>query len=135
MKRIFAVLFFALTLSAVAFAQAQPDQGGEMMMKKSEKKAEKKAQKKAEKSTPKTDDEIQKCVMDKFANSEKLKTQGFSSAVSSGVVTLTGNAANAGSKGAATRIANSCGATKVVNNITAPAVKKSEKSEKSEKKG
>lgn len=125
MKRMFAVFCFVLALSAVAFAQAQPDQGGEMM-----KKSEKKAQKKAEKSVPQSDGDIQQCITDKLAKSEKLKSQSFSSAVSSGVVTLTGNAANAGSKGAATRIAKSCGATKVMNNITAPAVKKSEKSDK-----
>lgn len=130
MKRIFAVFCFVLALSAVALAQAQPAQGGEMMMKKSEKKAEKKAQKKAEKSVPQSDGDIQQCITDKLAKSEKLKSQSFSSAVSSGVVTLTGNATNAGSKGAATGIAKRCGATKVVNNITAPAVKKSEKSEK-----
>lgn len=131
MKRIFAVFCFVLALSAVALAQAQPAQGGEMMMKKSDKKA----QKKAEKSVPQSDGDIQQCITDKLAKSEKLKSQSFSSAVSSGVVTLTGNAANAGSKGAVTRIAKSCGATKVINNITAPAVKKSEKSEKSDKKG
>ena len=127
MKRMFVGFCFALALSAVAFAQtAQPAQGGDTMMKKSEKKAEKKA----EKAMPQSDGDIQKCITDKLANSEKLKSQGFSAAVSSGVATLTGNAANAGSKGAATGIAKRCGATKVVNNITAPAVKKSDKSEK-----
>ena len=132
MKQMFAVFCFALALSAVAFAQAQPAQGGEMM-----KKSEKKAEKKAEKAKPQGDGDIQKCIADKFANSEKLKSQGFSAAVSGGTATLTGNAANAGSKGAATGIAKRCGATKVENNITAPAVKKSDKSgeKKSDKKG
>ena len=110
MKRMFAVFCFVLALSAVAFAQAQPAQGGEMMMKKSDKKS----QKKADKTIPQSDGDIQQCITDKLAKSEKLKSQNFSSAVSSGVVTLTGNAANAGSKGAATRIAKSCGATKEI---------------------
>jgi len=124
MKRMFAVFCFVLAMSVVAFAQSgQPAQGGDSMMKKSDKKS----QKKAEKNIPQSDGDIQQCITDKLAKSEKLKTQNFSSAVSSGVVTLTGNAANAGSKGAATGIAKRCGATKVVNNITAPAVKKSEK--------
>ncbi|MDX2040204.1 MAG: BON domain-containing protein [Acidobacteriota bacterium] len=130
MKRMFAVFCFVLALSAVAFAQAQPAQGGEMT-----KKSDKKAEKKAEKAKPQGDGDIQKCIADKFASSEKLKTQDFHATVVGGEATLTGNAANAGSKGAATRIAKSCGATKVANNITAPAVKKSAKSEKSEKKG
>lgn len=110
MKRIIAVLGIVLAMSFVGLAQ-----DGEMAKKQS---------KKAEKSMPKGDAEIQKCIADKFSNSEKLKSQGFSASVSNGEATLTGNANNAGSKGAATRIAKNCGAQKVTNNITAPAVKK-----------
>ncbi len=124
MKKIISVICVALLASVVSFAQsAQPAQGAEM--KKSEKKPA--AKKNA---APKSDAEIQKCIADKFATSEKLKSQGFSASVSGGVATLTGNAANAGSKGAATRIAKSCGATSVTNNITAPPVAKPKKEEK-----
>ena len=66
------------------------------------------------------------------------KSQGFSAKVSGGEATLTGNANNAGSKGAATGIAKRCGATKVTNNITSPAVSKPKKSgdaKPAEKKG
>jgi osmotically-inducible protein OsmY len=124
MNRIIAAICVLLLASAVALAQgAQPAQGGEM--KKSDKKAEKKKE-----TTPKSDADIQKCLADKFANAEKLKSQGFSASVSGGAATLTGNAANAGSKGAATRIAKSCGATSVTNNTTAPPVAKPKKEEK-----
>jgi osmotically-inducible protein OsmY len=78
---------------------------------------------------PKGDDEILKCIVDKLSNSEKLKTQGLSASVSDGEATLTGQAQNAGSKGAATRIAQSCGARSVKNNITAPGIPKPKKSE------
>jgi len=64
------------------------------------------------------DGEIQKCINDKFSASPSLKTQGFSAAVSKGVATLTGVAKDAGSKGAATNIAKSCGAKNVTNGIT-----------------
>jgi osmotically-inducible protein OsmY len=112
-------------MTVVAFAQsAQPAQGGEM--KKGDKKSEKKKE-----AMPSTDPDIQKCIADKFANSEKLKSQGFSATVSNGEATLTGTASNAGSKGAATGIAKRCGAKKVTNNITAPPVRP----KKEEKKG
>jgi osmotically-inducible protein OsmY len=78
---------------------------------------------------PKSDDEILKCITDKLSNSEKLKTQGLSASVSDGEATLTGQAQNAGSKGAATRIAQSCGAKSVKNNITAPPIPRPKKSE------
>jgi osmotically-inducible protein OsmY len=129
MKRTITVICVVLIASVVSFAQAaQPAQGGEMM-KKSEKKAEKKAEKKKD-AAPKTDADIQKCIADKFAASEKLKPQDFQATVSGGAATLTGNAANAGSKGSATRIAKSCGTSSVTNNITAPPVAKSKKDEK-----
>ena len=115
MKRMFTVFCFLVAFSSLALAQ-----GGEMM--KSEKKSTQKV------SASKTDADIQKCITDKLAKSEKLSTQGFSAAVSNGEATLTGNANNAGSKGAATKIAKSCGASKVTNNITSPPVSKPKKS-------
>lgn len=126
MKRIFAVFCLIVALSSLALAQ-----GDDKM--KSDKKS-----KKAEASAPKGDADIQKCITDKLAKSEKLSTQGFSAAVSNGEATLTGNANNAGSKGAATKMAKSCGASKVTNNITSPPVSKSKKSDDAkpkEKKG
>lgn len=77
----------------------------------------------------KSDDEIRKCIVDKFNNSEKLKSQDFNATVQNGEATLTGTARNAGSKGATTRIAQSCGARSVKNNITAPAIPRPKKSE------
>ena len=115
MKRMFTVFCFLVAFSSLALAQ-----GGEMM--KSEKKSSQKA------SAPKTDADIQKCITDKLAKSEKLSTQGFSATVSNSEATLTGNANNAGSKGAATKIAKSCGASKVTNNTTSPPVSKPKKS-------
>ena len=132
MKRIIAAICGLLLASTVALAQAaQPAQGGDMMKKE---KGEKK-EKKVKAAAPASDADIQKCITDKLANSEKLKSQGFSATVSGGVATLTGKAANAGSKGAATRIAKSCGAKEVTNNIEAPPVAKpAKKSEKKEEK-
>jgi hypothetical protein len=69
-----------------------------------------------------TDGEIQKCIQGKLANSDKLRVQEFNVSVSNSEATFTGTARNAGSKGAATRIGQSCGAAKVVNNISAPAI-------------
>lgn len=131
MKKIIAAICVVLLATVVSLAQgAQTPQGSEMT--KSEKKTEKKRE-----MGPKSDADIQKCILDKLNASEKLRPQGFSARVSDGVATLTGNAANAGSKGAATRIAQSCGATSVTNNITAPPVVKPKKEEekKEEKKG
>lgn len=125
MKRMLTVFCFLVALSSLALAQ-----GGEMM--KSEKKTTKKA------AAPTSDADIQKCITDKLAKSEKLSTQGLSATVSNGEATLTGTAKNAGSKGAATKMAKSCGASKVTNNITSPPVakpKKSEDAKPAEKKG
>ena len=66
----------------------------------------------------KSDSEIESCITGKLAAASKLKDQGFSATVSGGVATLTGSANNSGSKGEANKIAKSCGAKKVVNNIT-----------------
>lgn len=69
-----------------------------------------------------SDSEIQKCIQGKLANSEKLRVQEFNVSVANSEATFTGAARNAGSKGAATRIGQSCGAAKIVNNISAPAI-------------
>lgn len=69
-----------------------------------------------------SDGEIQKCIQGKLASSEKLRVQEFNVTVANSEATFTGAAHNAGSKGAATRIGQSCGALKVVNNISAPAI-------------
>ena len=115
MKRIFTVLSFVLVISVFAFAQT-----GDTMKKP----ANKSAAKKPAAAAPKSDADIQKCITDKFAAAEKLKSQGFSATISNGEATLIGTANNAGSKGAATKIAKSCGATKVTNNISSPPVSK-----------
>lgn len=69
-----------------------------------------------------SDGEIQKCIQGKLASSEKLRVQEFNVTVTNSEATFTGAAHNAGSKGAATRIGQSCGAVRVVNNISAPAI-------------
>ena len=117
MKRMPIILSFVLATTILAFAQS-----GEMMKKPAEKSTTKKAA-----AAPKSDADIQKCIADKLAGAEKLKSQGFTAAVNNGEATLTGTANNAGSKGAATKIAKSCGATKVTNNISSPPVSKSTK--------
>jgi osmotically-inducible protein OsmY len=73
-------------------------------------------------SASRTDAEIQSCIQGKLAASEKLRVQEFIVTVSNSEATFTGSARNAGSKGAATRIGQSCGAVKILNNITAPAI-------------
>ena len=113
MKRILTILSFVLAITVFAFAQ-----GGDTMKSSSKSTAKKPA------AAPKSDADIQKCITDKLASAEKLKSQGFSATVSNGEATLTGTANNAGSKGAATKIAKSCGATKVTNNISSPPVSK-----------
>lgn len=120
MKQMITVFCFVFVLSTIAFAHGVALAQGSEPMKASEKKPAKKSAP----ATPKSDADIQKCIADKFANSEKLKSQGFSAAVSNGEAMLSGTAKNAGSKGAATGIAKSCGASKVTNNITAPAIPK-----------
>src|SRR6476646_1169194 len=72
----------------------------------------------AKATAPKDDAGIQKCIGDKLAASASLKSQGITAAVSNGTATLTGKVKNAGSKGAATNIAKSCGAKSVTNDIT-----------------
>jgi hypothetical protein len=73
---------------------------------------------KAAKTAPKSDFDIQTCIEQKLATAPKLKDQGFSVAVSGGVATFTGAAKNGGSKGNAGGTAKSCGANRVVNNIS-----------------
>ena len=94
-------LIFASTLTVQVFAQNSNSSG---------------------KTPPKDDAAIQTCISSKLATSPSLKTQNFSVSVASAVATLSGNAKNAGSKGAATNIAKGCGAKSVVNNITVAVV-------------
>ncbi|HEY8459630.1 MAG TPA: BON domain-containing protein, partial [Blastocatellia bacterium] len=97
-----------------AFASSQNSQAyqdGEMMMKK-------KSDKPAKAAPPKTDAEIQKCIADKFAASKSIANGAAT--VTNGEATLTGEAKSGGAKGGATNQAKSCGAKKVINNITTP---------------
>ncbi len=70
---------------------------------------------------PTIDADIQKCTDEKFANAASLKDKKPSVSVSGGVATITGEAKNGGAKGAATKIAKSCGAKDVKNNMTVAA--------------
>ncbi len=123
MKRIIVSILSLVFMSMVALAQspATSEPATTTTVKKETASRPKKEM------APKTDSEIQKCIEGKFARSEKLRPQGFSTSVSDGLVTLSGKAANAGSKGAATGIAKSCGAGSVTNNITAPAIPRPKK--------
>lgn len=93
------------------------------------------AKPKAEKAAkaPKSDSEVQECITQKLAAAPKLKGQGFSATVANGEATFTGTASNGGSKGAVSGIAKSCGAKKVVNNITVKAPEKPAKPEAKKK--
>jgi osmotically-inducible protein OsmY len=123
-------LLLFLLMSMTLFVYTTPAVSGQSSDTMAKKESSSKAKKD---SAPKSDDEIHKCIMDKFSNSEKLKSQGFNASVSNGEARLTGSAQNSGSKGAATRIARNCGAKNVSNNITAPSIPRPKKSE-SEKK-
>ena len=90
---------------------------------------------KTKKATPTTDADIQKCIEEKFAKAPSLKDKKPSIRVSGGVATITGEAKNGGTKGVATRIAKSCGAKEVKNNMTvAPSDKKPSDKKPAEKK-
>jgi len=73
---------------------------------------------------PKSDADIQKCIEDKLAGSAALKGDGFKVAVSNGVATFTGTTKVKGHKGGVARLAKSCGAKSVTNNITVEAAAK-----------
>jgi osmotically-inducible protein OsmY len=75
----------------------------------------------AKSAAPKSDDEIQKCIDDKFANAPSMKDKKPSVSVSGAVATITGEAKNGGTKGAATKMAKSCGAKEVKNDMTVAA--------------
>ena len=111
----------------------------EMQKKKSEAKPDKAKSEakpdKTKKATPKTDADIQKCIEEKLANAASLKDKKPSVSVSGGVATITGEAKNGGAKGAATKIATSCGAKEVKNELTiAASDKKSSDKKSSDKK-
>src|SRR5262245_54732565 len=115
-------LFFVSTLAMHNSRGANRQSNDQMSNKENVVKTKKEA-------SLKNDEEIRKCIVEKFSNSEKLKSQDFKATVQNGEATLTGTARNAGSKGATTRIAQSCGARSVKNNITAPAIPRPKKSE------
>jgi osmotically-inducible protein OsmY len=120
------LLLMSMTLFVYTIPAASLQSGDTMAKKEGAPKAKKET-------APKSDDQIQKCIMDKFSNSEKLRPQGFTASVSGGEAKLAGTAQNAGSKGAATRIAQSCGAKSVTNNITAPNIPRPKKAETEKK--
>ena len=66
----------------------------------------------------KTDAEIQTCIEQKLAGAPKLKDDHFVVSVSGGSATFTGATRSGSNKGGVDGIAKSCGAHKVVNNIT-----------------
>ena len=113
-------LLFVALLAVNGFAQD--------MEKKATDKAAKPAKVKAPK--PTTDPEIQKCIQDKFASAPSLKDKLPTVSVSGGVATITGEAKNGGTKGGATRIAKSCGAKDVKNDMTVAASSKPAKEKK-----
>jgi len=115
-------LFFVSTLAMQNSRGANRQSNDQMSNQENVVKTKKEA-------SPKNDEEIRKCILEKFSNSEKLKSQDFKATVQNGEATLTGTARNAGSKGATTRIAQSCGARSVKNNIAAPAIPRPKKSE------
>lgn len=67
---------------------------------------------------PTTDPDILKCIQERFASAPSLKDKPPSVAVANAVATITGEAKNPGTKGAATRSAKSCGAKEVKNDMT-----------------
>jgi osmotically-inducible protein OsmY len=130
MKNNFLSVLSLLVVSLLVLVQDPATASGQSADPTMKREAETKARKEM---TPKSDDEIQKCIVGKLARSEKLKSQGFTVTVSNGEAMLGGNAQNAGSKGATTRIAQSCGARSVKNNITAPAIPRPKKAEPEKK--
>jgi osmotically-inducible protein OsmY len=123
-KTMMAILgLFFVSILAMQNSQAASGQSNDQMSRKEN------VVKTKKEAPSKNDDEIRKCIVDKFSNSEKLKSQGFNATVFNGEAILTGTAKNAGSKGATTRIAQSCGARSVKNNITAPGIPRPKKSE------
>jgi osmotically-inducible protein OsmY len=101
------LMFLALLTCTVAAQE---------MEKKPATKADKPAKVKAAK--PTADPDILKCIEERFANAKSLKDKPPSASVSNGVATLTGEAKNGGTKGGATRIAKSCGAKEIKNEMS-----------------
>ena len=118
MKKIILLISAMLLISAFALAQtAAPAKSP--MNKPAAKEKPAKAPKIKAAST--SDADVQTCITGRLAAAPKLSKEGFSATVSGGVATFTGNASNPGSKGGVSGIAKTCGAKKVVNNITIPA--------------
>jgi osmotically-inducible protein OsmY len=105
LKKMIAITFTLLLMATAALAQgAQP---------------EKKKESKSAKAAPKSDEDVQKRITDKFATSKNL-TAGAAT-VSGGEATLTGEAKNAGAKTSAGKTAHGRGAKKITNNISVAA--------------
>ena len=82
------------------------------------------------KAPAKTDAEVRSCIEQKLGAAPKLKDDHFAVAVTGGAATFTGATKSGSNKGGVDSIAKSCGAHKVVNNITvekAPAAIKPKK--------
>ncbi len=72
----------------------------------------------APKAAPKTDQEIQSCIVEGLNRASRMRSEGFTVTVAAGVATFTGTARQPGSKGGVYAIAAACGAAKVINNIS-----------------
>jgi osmotically-inducible protein OsmY len=110
MKKMFALMSsiaLVAVLSLDALAQTPAPTGTQ---------ASKQAKSKAV-AAPRNDAEIQKCIEDKLVASTALKGDGFTVAVSNGVATFPGTTKVKGHKGSVDKIAKSCGAKSITNNI------------------
>jgi hypothetical protein len=123
MKRTFVFVCTLMFVSLLAFNTSAQE-----MEKKQADKGAKSSNAKASK--PATDADLQKCIEDRFANAQSLKDKLPKVTVNGGVATLTGEAKNGGTKGGATRMAKSCGAKEVKNELTVPASTKPAKEKK-----
>lgn len=124
MKRIILLMNSIVLLALLAFTVIAQ----ETMQKKPEAKPAKIA--KAKPAKPTGDADIQKCIDEKFASAASLKDKKPSVVVANGVATITGEAKNGGAKGGATRIAKSCGARDVKNDMTVVAASAKKPAEK-----
>ncbi|MBM3738115.1 MAG: BON domain-containing protein [Acidobacteria bacterium] len=72
-----------------------------------------------DKTKPKTDQEIQACIIAGLNRAPQLQGEGFTVIVTNAVATFIGTSKKPGSKGGVYAIASACGATRVINNIVA----------------
>jgi osmotically-inducible protein OsmY len=108
-------MFFVMCSLALLLAFGSAISAQEMQKKPADKPAKTKKEKPP---MPTTDADIQKCIQDKLAEAPSLKANPPKVSVSGGVATITGEAKNGGQKGAASRIAKSCGAKEIKNDMT-----------------